>query len=205
MCLNKHGMAVSVVLLSLLVGPGLAGCSRGQSGQPGGEARADDQAATQEGQSDALPPPELRSEVLERQPLNVPPDLANLRPVEVLPDGEQMTLYRAMAPLRLRVARADGTTLSEVEADSGQVLVVDRRTGVKLGGEVLVRGPLEEHSVYAIYALPTGGVRQEATRTLIRPETPAEREERAQAEAEAQRRQEQQGGTTRPSTSPTGG
>ena len=135
--------------------------------------------------------------------VNVPQDLANLRPVALLPAGEQTMIYNAMGPLRLRVARADGSTLAEVETRSGQVLVVDRRTGVKLAGDVVAQGPLDERAVYALYALPTGGVRQEATQSRIRPETVQEREARRDAE-QAQREAEQRE-TTRPSTSPTGG
>ena len=197
---EKHGKTVAVVFLSLLVGLGFAGCSR--SGKPEGETQAGGEAS--QGSSGAdLPPPEMKSEVLGRTPLNVPAELANLRPVEVLEAGEAMTLYRAMGPLRLRVTRQDGTTLSEVETQAGDVLVVDRRSGVKVDGKVVVAGPLEERSTYAIFALPTGGVRQEVTRSVIRPENEQEREARAQAER--RRQEELQTETTRPSTSPTGG
>jgi hypothetical protein len=194
---EKHGQTVSVVFLSLLVGLGLAGCQRSQ---PDGETQVGEEGRASDGE--ALPPPEMKSEVLERTPLNVPAELANLRPVAVLEAGEAMTLYRAMGPLRLRVTRQDGTTLAEAETLAGDVLVVDRRSGVKVDGEVIVAGPLEEGSTYAIFALPTGGVRQEVTRSVIRPENEQERESRAQAE---RRREELQSETTRPSTSPTGG
>ena len=198
----KHGKAVSVVLLSLLVGLGLAGCQGRQS--QSGETQADGEAGDAASKAE-LPAPEMKSEVLDRTPLNVPAELANLRPVEILEAEEQMTLYRGMGPLRLRITRQDGSTLAEVETQAGDVLVVDRRSGVKVGGEVIVPGPLEERSTYAIFALPTGGVRQEVTRSVIRPENVQEREARAKAEAERRRQEQQQGGTTRPSTSPTGG
>lgn len=210
---EKHGaLAVTVVLLSLLVaGPSFPGCRKGGVSEkqgPAGEGIPQQEQAG--GSRRELPPPQLKREVLDRGALNVPPELAEFSPVAYLPAAEQMLVYNAMGPLRLRVVRADGTALAEVEVQSGEVLVVDRKSGVRVsrqsGNEILVRGPLDEQGVYALFALPVGGVRQEAERSLIRPETLAERQARAEAEEEARKKEQQEkDAATRPGTTPSGG
>src|SRR5687768_18602898 len=119
----KHGKAVSVVLLSLLVGLGLAGCQGRQS--QSGETQADGEAGDAAPKAE-LPAPEMKSEVLDRRPLNVPEELANLRPVEILEAGQQVTLYRWTGPLRLRFTRQDRPPLAEVETRAGVAPVGDR-------------------------------------------------------------------------------
>ena len=209
MRLDRHGQAVTVVLLSLLVGSGPAGCGMfgDRSGPtPDREAGADGAAAEAE-QEEPLPAPELRRDVLGVDSLPAPEELARLRPAATLPPGERTMIYNALGPLLLRVSRADGSVLAEAEAQAGEVLVVDRRSGVRLGGRQVVRGPLDEQAEYALYARPPGGVRREVTRSRFRPETVEEREERAEAmrEEEERRRREQSPPTTGPSTRPFGG
>lgn len=198
---KEHGLAVVVVLLSVfLAGPGL-GC-RGERGAdqaqgPAGGRRGGDLPAPSQA-------PQTTRQVVARQPVRVPRELAQTRPIERLPAGEQLLVYNAMGPLVLRVARADGASLAEVEVASGQVLVVDRKAGVKLarggGTETIVPGPLDEQAEYLLFALPTGGLRQESERSVVRPETPAERQQRLE-----ERQPEQTEPQTQPETRPSGG
>lgn len=213
---KTHGPAVTVVLLSLLLaGPGFPGCRhRGASEKQGPAGGRIAQHGHSAESRQELPPPQLKREVLGREAIKVPAGLAELSPVAYLPATERMLVYNAMGPLRLRVVRANGTGLAELEVQSGEVLIVDRTAGVRVsrqsGSETLVRGPLDDQAVYALFALPTGGMRQEVERSVIRPETLAERQARADAEQKAEeeaRKKEQQEkeAATRPSTTPSGG
>ena len=191
-----RGLAAPAILSSLLAASILAsGCRQ----QGGGDRQQGPQATTQA----RVPPPQTTRQVMQRETLAVPREMSEIPPVAMLPAGEPMLIYNAMGPLRLRVARGDGSVLAEAEVKSGEILIVDRRSGVRVsrqsGSETLVPGPLDERAAYALYALPTGGVRQEAERVMIRPETPEEREARARALQEQRQREAE--AATRPAGS----
>lgn len=97
-----------------------------------------------------------------------------------LPSAAQVQVHRVEAEQSVEVARAEGR--------QGQLLVVDRGEGVRLGDQRLRNGPLQRDRQYVLYVLPPGGVRQEVTRTTVRPPTREEieaaREEREEREAE---------------------
>ena len=187
---SMRGIAAPGILSTLLAAMILAAGCRNDGG--GDRQNAD--------QPQAQPPlPQTTQQVVGRQTLEVPQELSQIPPVATLPAGEQMRVYNVMGPLRLRVTRADGSTLTEAEVRSGEVLIVDRRSGVRLsrqsGSETLVRGPLDERAAYDIYALPVAGVRQESEQTVIRPETPEEHQARVKALEEAGRRAAEEAAT----------
>ena len=116
-------------------------------------------------------------------------------PVAQLGPGEDGIVWMVQSPQLLRVtASAVGTTrdqniVQEVEAGSGEVMVIDPVDGITLGNQVLLRGPLSDEAVYRLYALPPGGERNEVIRSTLRPSTPGERQ-RAMNDLAEQRRLE---------------
>ena len=194
---SLRGAPAPVILSSLLAAMIVAaGCREGGADQ---QEDGTTQATTR-------PMPQTTRQVV-GQSVQIPREMGEIPPVAMLPAGEQRLFYNAMGPLRLRVSRGDGSMLAEADVRSGEVLIVDRRDGVRLsrqgGSETLVRGPLDERAVYSVYALPIGGVRSESERTVIRPETPAEVEARMKA-LEEERRRAAEEAATRPA-GPGGG
>ena len=125
---------------------------------------------------------------------------ARLRPNLVLArdgDWEAMQLDNA-STLRITalLPGREEVTLHEAETDPPQLLLISRREGIKLSGQVLRTGPLLDEAEYRVYVLPPGGVRNEVTQTTVRPATPAEV---AQRRAEREREQAaRQAATSRP-------
>ena len=131
---------------------------------------------------------------------------AQLQPNLVLAvggDWEAMQLDNAaMLRITAKLPGREEVTLHEAENDPPQLLLVSRREGIKLSGQVLRAGPLLDEAEYRVYLLPPGGVRNEVTQTTVRPATLAElaerRVERERQAAEEAARKARESATSRP-------
>ncbi len=105
--------------------------------------------------------------------LNVPASISGARPIEQLDRDEPFLAMPISGPAHLRITETPGTTaervLVEQDYDGRQLLVVHRTNGIALGGETIVRGPLDARMQYLVYLLPSGGEKRSATVTRIRP------------------------------------
>lgn len=120
--------------------------------------------------------------------------MGDIQPTLILQAEDLTLVFQLPSPALVEVRRVEGeegVTVASAEGRQGQVVVVDRREGVRLGGQELQAGPLQRGATYELYVLPPGGVRHEVTRTTVRPPTleeiEAAREARLEREA-AERR-----------------
>lgn len=122
----------------------------------------------------------LRTRDVERSGFAVPPAVAELRPNVLLSPGEAFEALQLDFATLVRITttgtNGDEVTLAEFDSNHPQLLLVSREVGIKLGPDLVRRGPLDRDAEYAIYLLPQGGVRNEVTRTHRRPATPQELE-----------------------------
>lgn len=134
-----------------------------------------------------------------RTQMRVEEGLDRIPPTLVMGADDMTLVFQLPSPARIEVRRVEGqggVAVASAEGERGQMVVVDRREGVRLGGRALRNGPLQRRVVYELYVLPPGGVRQEVTRTTVRPPTPEEIE--AAREARLEREAAERGATQEP-------
>ena len=190
--------ACLLACLALIAGgSAIAGCGRGQ-----------DRETLQE-RAAGLPREEdldLRRET-RTAPVRMGEGTGAITPAAVMEAQDLTRVYPLASPALVRIERqdrpgAERALVAEAEAESGDMLVLDRGQGIRLGGREVMAGPLVRSARYLVYVLPPGGVRQEASRTTIRPPTQAEieaamgareaREEQERREAILRRQEEAQ-------------
>lgn len=111
-------------------------------------------------------------------------------PVAELEAGGGQLVWMVQSPQLIRITAGTGrdeVTVSEFQATSGKVVVVDTATGIRLGSETIRNRPLSPNVNYRIFALPPGGELNQSTRSITRDATPQEQRE-AMAELEAKRK-----------------
>jgi hypothetical protein len=102
-----------------------------------------------------VPPPPMPHMVTERSESSLPQPAVRESPVE---QGTAPLAYIVEGSSVVKIVEMDsGRTLAQVNAPAGSVLTIEEASGVRIGNDLLVKGPLPAGRTYQIFLENGGG------------------------------------------------